>query len=374
MNRINLQLSKKKWILIISCIICVVAAVALHIVSARMKGQLPHEQVATTWDEENNTAHVSVFFSESEKYSWKQQDPVETQYKIESWYHNLEEKITEASVKTAGVTNSNARSVVYGYHATGKVTLENNKSKVEVSAYGVGGDFFLFHPIKLLYGSYFSQSDLMQDRIVIDTETAWQLFGSNDVVGMFVTIGEIPHMIVGVYERERSALSDAAGNAVSSVYVSHATLQNYGTYHGMENIEYLLPNPVTGFGKGLIEEQCQNMDVMFVEHQNRFTPRSLWNVIKQFGTRSMVLNGITFPYWENMARAYEDSLSVLLMLEFVLWLYVGIVAITFVWYSWLHRKWRAKHLYEKAKDYSYALSVNYHKKKQNKHIKGEEEL
>lgn len=372
MKRINFQLSKKKWLLIISCIVCVFLALGLHIVSAHLKGQLSHEQVAAAWDAEGHTAHISVFFSESEKYSWKQQDALETQYQIDSWYHNLEKKITEASIETAGVTNSNARSIVFGYHATGKVTLENNKNKVEVNAYGVGGDFFLFHPVKLLHGSYFSQSDLMQDRIVIDTETAWQLFGSNDVVGMFVTIGETPHMVVGVYERDRGAFLDAAGNAVSSVYVSHTTLQNYGTYHGMESVEYLLPNPVTGFGKGLIEEQCQNMDVAFVEHQNRFEAFSLLNVIKQFGTRSMVLNGITFPYWENMARAYEDILAALLILEFVFWAYTGIVTVGFIWYLWLHRKWRVKHLYEKAKDYTYALSVNHHRKKQNKHIEGEE--
>lgn len=281
-------------------------------------------------------------------------------------------ELEAASIESAGIHNASARDLVYGYSATGQVTLQYGKSTVQTKAYGVGGDFFQFHPLQLVYGSYFSQSDLMQDRIIIDTETAWKLFGSSDVVGMFVTIDQVPHMIVGVYERDSGYFNDAAGNDQSLVFVSHNTLAEYGEYHGLESIEYLIPNPVTGFGLDMIKQQCNGMDVALVEHQNRFEFLSLWKIIRQFGTRSMGLSGITFPYWENMARGYEDILAGFLMVELVLLAYAGIVIIGFIWYLWLHRKWRAKHLYDKAKDFGYAISVKRHSMKHSKKSKGEE--
>lgn len=363
-------MKKKQWLFLISLGIALVLALSLHLISAKLKKDLPHENAAILWDDSGDTAHISVFFAESEKHELKA-DLESTSYMLKNWYHNLQTKLTEASIETAHVTNANARKLVYGYHATGKVSLQNNKKKVEVSAYGVGGDFFQFHPVKLLQGSYFSESDLMQDHIIIDTETAWQLFGSNDVVGMFVTIKDIPHMVVGVYERERGYLLDAAGNEVSRVFVSHSSLQKYGAYHGLEGVEYFIPNPVTGFGKGLIEAECQDKEVTLIEHQNRFTFLPLLKVIGQIGTRSMVLSDTTFPYWENMARAYEDILAGILLIVLVLWLYVTVVTIGFVWHFWMKRRWRAKHIYEKIKDYHYAFSVKRHAQKQAKNGRGE---
>lgn len=363
MKGISLKLSKRQWILLISCLVCLLAALGLHIVSNIMKGQLPHEQVAANWDADGNTGQISAYFSETEKYSLKQ-DLKQTEFQLESWYQQILTELKNASITLEEGQSDSARLAIYGYSATGKVQMQYNKSQAEVKAYGVGGDFFVFHPLKMLYGSYFSQSDLMQDKVILDTETAWKLFGSNDVVGMYVTINKIPHMVVGVYEKEQGYFNDAAGNKESCVYVSHQSLFNYGTYYGLESVEYLIPNPVSGFARGLVENQLKNMEVEIVEHQNRFAMLPLLEVVKQFGTRSMGLSGITFPYWENMARGYEDILAGLLITELVLEAYVLIVTIGFIWYAWLHRKWRTAQLYEKAKDYMYAARVKRHRKKQ----------
>lgn len=53
-------------------------------------------------------------------------------------------------------------------------------------------------------GSYFSGSDLMQDHIILDQDSAWQLFGSYDVEGMQVMIGNVPHIVSGVIRREEA--------------------------------------------------------------------------------------------------------------------------------------------------------------------------
>ncbi len=347
---------KRKGFLLISFLASIIFAAALHLFSGYLKGQLPHELTASSWDEEGNTAHVSIYFSESDKYALKQ-NLENTAFQLEGWYHQILQELQNASITLDEEASSTARLAVYSYSASGEVSLSTEHGSTNVKAYGVGGDFFHFHPLKLVYGSYFSESDLMQDRIVIDTETAWKLFGSNDVVGMFVKINGIPHMVVGVYERESGYLNDAAGNGVSRVYVSHETLYRNGQYHGLETAEYLIPNPVRGFAMDLVKKQCSDMNVEIMEHQERFTIRGLWNVMKQAGTRSMGLSGITFPYWENMARGYEDILAGLLFVEFVLLGYAVIIFVSVAWYLWLHRRWRARDVFGKVQDAVYAARV-----------------
>lgn len=353
---------KKFWLLLLSCIVCAVLALGLYGFSGILKGQLKHEQVAHNWDSEGNTAHISIFFSESSKYSLKESLD-KTEFELMNWYYKILGELETASI-TVETGNPTARLVVHGYSATGEIDVQSESGNVRVKAYGVGGDFFQFHPLKLVKGGYFSESDLMQDRVILDTDTAWKLFGSNDVVGMFVLINKIPHMVVGVYERENGYFNDAAGNDKSCIFVSHETLYEYGQYHGLESVEYLIPNPVTGFAKKIIEKQTNGMDVAVVEHQNRFEFMSLVAILKQLGTRSMGLSGITFPYWENMARGYEDILAGVLLIELMLLVYVAVVLTGFVWYLWMHRKWRARALYEKFKDICYSTSVKRNERKQ----------
>ena len=355
---------KRLWILLFSCIVCALLALGIHGFSAYLKNQLPHEQVAEIWDETGNTAQISVYFSESDKHNF--QESLEyTTYQLQSWYYQILTELEAASIVTQSA-NPTARLVVNGYSAAGEISLESEQGSASVKAYGVGGDFFQFHSLKLLYGSYFSESDLMQDRVILDTDTAWQLFGSNDVVGMYVLINKVPHMVVGVYERESGYFNDAAGNDKSCVYVSHETLYKHGRYHGLESVEYLIPNPVSGFAVDLVEKQCSGMDVAIVEHQERFDFLPLIKVLGKFGTRSMGRSSIVFPYWENMARGYEDILAGCLLVELVLLAYVIVVMVGILWYLWLHRKWRVRHIYEKAKDFGYAVSVKRHKRKQQK--------
>lgn len=352
---------KRLWMLLLSGIVCVILALGLHGFSGIFKNQLQHEQVAYKWDEERNTAQISIFFSESEKYGLRE-SLEKTQFTLTDWYYKILNELEAASITTE-TENPTARLIVHGYSAAGQISLQSESSNVSVKAYGVGGDFFQFHPLRLVNGGYFSESDLMQDRVILDTQTAWQLFGSNDVVGMFVLIDRIPHMVVGVYERESGYFNDAAGNDKSCIFVSHETLYTHGQYHGLESVEYLIPNPVTGFAAGIVEKQTNGMDVAIVEHQKRFEFMSLIGIMKQFGTRSMGLSGITFPYWENIARGYEDILAGMLCVEMVLLAYALIVGIGFIWYLWIHRKWRARGVYEKVRDFCYAMSVKRHARK-----------
>lgn len=51
----------------------------------------------------------------------------------------------------------------------------------------------------------------MSDGVVLDEDAAWQLFGSSDIAGQSVMIGETPHHVAGVIERPDDRLSRKAG-------------------------------------------------------------------------------------------------------------------------------------------------------------------
>ncbi|MCD7806198.1 MAG: ABC transporter permease [Lachnospiraceae bacterium] len=362
MRRSGWRISLKNMIWTAVCLICLLLAGVLQIVSVRMQKQLLHERVASDWDSEGGSAHISVYLTEAEKLSML--DSLEDQeYMILDLYYSLESKLTENSITLSGDAADNARLMVYGYEAQGSVSIESDRATITVKAYGVGGDFFQFHPLQLKYGSYFSGSDLMQDGVLLDEEAAWQLFGSSDVVGKYVYIQDIPHLIVGVYERDRGYFYDAAGNDVCTVYLSAQSLFQYGTYNGLQSIELLMPNPVSGYALGLVTEQLSGRDVAVVENKNRFDPLSLIEIWKQLGTRSMGLSGIVFPYWENVARGYEDVLAGILLIQALLLSFVAAVLVIFLWQAWLHRKCRARDVISKWCDCWYEQQAQRQKRK-----------
>ena len=132
--------------------------------------------MAGRWSEKKDVAQISCFFSSKAEV---------TEDTIQSFEYSLKNVLQEASI-TETSENPSARLWVDAYSADGKITLVNGKNTLDANAIGIGGDFFMFHPLKLITGAYFSGNDLMQDYCIIDQDAAWQLFGSNDVVGMTV--------------------------------------------------------------------------------------------------------------------------------------------------------------------------------------------
>ena len=143
--------------------------------------------MAERWIKTDDVAQISCFFSV---------DANITEDRIQEFQHSIDNALTEASVVQES-ENPGARLWADAYSADGKISLASDRSSLEADAIGIGGDFFLFHPLKLVSGAYFSGNDLMQDYCIIDEDAAWQLFGSSDVAGMTVFINRIPHIVTG---------------------------------------------------------------------------------------------------------------------------------------------------------------------------------
>ena len=296
------------------------------------------QQTAKRWSEEKDTAQISCFFSQGTEVT------ADTVLRFES---ELKKSLQEESI-TLDSENSGARLWADAYSGAGKITLQNGKKSVSAKAIGVAGDFFLFHPLKLLDGSFFSGSDVMQDYVVIDEDMAWQLFGSNDVAGMQVMIGDVPHIVSGVIERGKGRMNDAAGNDVTCVYLSYSSLEKYGDTYGINCYEIVMPNPITGYALKMVQEKMgmEENQIVCVENSSRYSTLPLWKVLLSFMSRSMGEKAIIYPYWENIARGWEDILARLLLLRGIFLLIQCVMIIVLAVKLWRKRTWNWRDVLE----------------------------
>ena len=292
------------------------------------------QMMAERWSEKKSAAQVSCFFSVNMQIS---------EDRIREFEHSIDAALADASVIQES-ENPSARLWADAYSAGGKITVSSDKSTLQADAIGIGGDFFLFHPMKMLSGSWFSGNDLMQDYCILDQDAAWQLFGSNDVAGMTVYIGGIPHIVTGVIQRQEGRLTEAAGLDSTLVYVSYKTLSELGSCNGINHYEIVMPNPVTDFAYNYVNENLGDSgnETEVVENSSRYSFLSRLKLIPQFGTRSMNGKAIIYPYWENVARGYEDILALITLFELLFLLYAVALAVIFFAIWWRNKGWTIK--------------------------------
>jgi len=332
----------KKRLLWISVASSFVLFLVLLGVSNHMAGKQDAQNMAERWSAEKDVAQISCFFSPNAAIS---------EETIEGFRHSLDTSLQEASIYRE-TENENARMWADAYSADGQISLSSDRATIQTDAVGIGGDFFLFHPVKLLEGSYFTGNDVNQDYCVIDEDAAWQLFGSNDVEGMIVYIAEIPHIISGVVERPQGRLEDAAGLTDTLVYVSYQTLNNLGMHSGINHYEIVMPNPVKNYAYQLVAQQMgsNEKEVEVIENSSRYSLLNRIKLLAKFGTRSMNGKAIIYPYWENIARGYEDliGLCTLFALLFIAYPVVVILVVVILW--WRHKEWTWKDVWHSLRD------------------------
>ncbi|MCM1111755.1 MAG: ABC transporter permease [Muribaculum sp.] len=339
----------------------VLAAVSGHMISG-----LTDQQMAKRWSEEGGVAQISCFFSVNARV---------TEDTLQEFEHSLDSFLQESSI-TQESENAGARLWADAYSAEGRITLTGETGRVEADALGVGGDFFLFHPQQLLYGAYFSGNDLNSDYCVIDQDAAWQLFGSNNAAGMTVYIAGVPHIVSGVIERPQGKLMEKAGLDGTRVYVSMRTLETYGSSQGINHYEIVMPNPVKEFALKHVKEQLgsDEMETEVIENSTRFRLLNRLKVIGAFGTRSMNGRAIIYPYWENVARGYEDMIGLITVFMLIFLLYPVILALVFFILWWRHKGWTFKDVWHKLKDKLERLQEKRYYRRQNKRKEHPKEL
>ncbi len=351
----------KKLLLSISGAISFVIFLILLLVSNHMAKEQDSQQMAARWSEEKDVAQISCFFSADSDISIDG---------IEEFEHSLDAALEEASISVTS-ENESARLWADAYSADGQITIASDRTSLQVDAIGIGGDFFLFHPMQLLKGSYFSGNDLNQDYCVIDEDAAWQLFGSNDVAGRVVYIREIPHIISGVVRRPEGRLETAAGLDDTLVYVSYQTLDKLGDNNGINHYEIIMPNPVSNFAENMVRERLgsNEKEVEILENTSRYSFGNRLKVLASFGTRSMNGKAIIYPFWENIARGYEDIIALLTLFMLLCFMYPLVLAVVAFIKWWRHKGWTIKEVWNNIKD----KTERYFEKRRTKKHKNEED-
>lgn len=294
-------------------LLCAACLVLSHFVA----NTLHSVHTAERWRGENELrfAHVACFLPEDEMIDVMA---------VETFRRTVDQAMVDASlVETQEAVRPGQSSVeavqlasnLYAdaYCGTGKVSVSNDAAEASVKAIGVGGEFFLFHPLQLRSGSYLSENDLMHDRVILDEELAWRLFGSSDVAGLSVTIAGEPYYVAGVVHRESDFASEKAYLDGAGIFMSYGAL-NKLTQCGIGCYEIVLPDPISGYGLSVVQKSFPVGGGDVVEVSSRYSLEHLWSIVKDFGARSMRNNDVIYPYWENAARLTEDYLALLAVL------------------------------------------------------------
>lgn len=343
---------RKIWVLV-ACVLC---TILLSCVERWMTGSLATQQLAKRWSKEEEFAQFACYFTEEAIFGKEQIAAVE---------RSMATAMEEASV--AAIKENGGRNWMDAYSTKGELYIASNRAGVKVRAFGVGGDFFQFHPLTLLDGSYFDASDENGDGVVIDELVAWQLFGSSHVAGMEVEINSVVYPIRGVVRSDKGLFSEAVQEEAATIYVSYDILEGADATLPLDCYEVLIANPVKGFGKDTLTKALGLEEAQYelIECSARYGLLNRLKVIKDFGVRSMTTKSIVFPYWENRARGYEDVSALFLVLEIFCMVYPAGWLFRKLHGFWKRRKELRKKLFESGKavwSYVYPLM----KKSKNK--------
>ena len=268
------------------------------------------QRAAQRWQGESETdfVQVSCFIPVDERRS------LEDIYKFRQ---QIETKLHEAALDI----QNDARLWVDAWSTTGKVSAQTELGKGEARVIAVGGEFFQFHPLHLLNGNYISEGDLMQDRVLLDEDMAWQLFGGTQLQGLELKLNGVPFVVAGVVEREQDVFSRRAYTAGAGLYMSFDAYKKLEEKAGIDCYELVMAEPVRGFARSFVREKFPLGRGEVVQNTGRFTLSRLWDVVAHLSTRSMQTLGVVYPYWENAARGAEDTCALLMLLGIVLALY-----------------------------------------------------
>ncbi len=401
------------WVI---CVVLLLTYGALGLLTDYFIHQMPDQLAADRWVGDMRMAQTSIFITEDQNVSEKD---------IPKIKYNLEKKLEEAGVippeednaeqkkkqtkiiDTIGIDEMNSASVdqddidrrlepetgiqkLYrlAYSAEGIADITWGERTVEsASVIGVGGSFFLFHPLELVSGSYLMEDPLMKDGIVVDEDVAWQLFGSVDIIDQPVLIGDVPHYIKGVIRKPKGKIEELSGLDKNYVYMSYDSLSKYGEIlsgktsegdddseegpsavsGGINCIEIVAPNPVNGLVASVAKDitGLSEEHIKIVDNTDRFTFFSLLEVIRNTGLRSMWSKAIYYPYWENLARGYEERLAFILETRMFCIVVVLLIVVNMIIGAYRRKKWTIESVVMYLADKKYDLEVKRHQKKNN---------
>lgn len=292
--------SKKRIVFTAVFALLLLAGAACLLAVRNISGMLLTQQAAERWQGSSEIPYtqLSCFLPIDQKV---------TTENVNSFRQVMMKRFKEASLDV----NSGEQLYVDAWSTAGKVNVSSSIGKSDVYACAVGGDFFHFHPLRLKSGSYISESDLMKDRVLLDEETAWLLFGSPDVQGQSFKLNGQYFVVAGVVEREDDFATKKAYTEGMGIFMSYDAYTELTEDDGINCYEVVMPEPVEGFAMSVAQDKFPIGRGEIINNTTRFSFGKLVKLAGQYGMRSMQNKGVLYPYWENAARYAEDIAALL---------------------------------------------------------------
>ncbi|MDR0987761.1 MAG: ABC transporter permease [Ruminococcus sp.] len=259
-------------------------------------------------------AQVSVFYQNGISLDKTYQMTFDIDEKTANYVKSARKNAVAISYCTAPTTIS----------FTAKTDIKSTSANLE--SYFIGGNFLLFHPYEILTGTFLSDDTVMHDNAVIDENAAWQLFGSSDVVGEYLFVGNTAIHISGVVR-----IPNADKGYIFLDKELSETLNGYPA--SFSCVEIILPNPVNGSGLTTVKTTVGITDgdvsvdksTRVIENSSRTSLSALFGILGNINKLSAQDDAIIVPVWENRARERDTELSLLL---FFLCVFTAIPVIT----------------------------------------------
>lgn len=315
-----------KWILRV--LLCMISIACLALIAFLSK-ELRSQQQAERWQGESEQvfSQISVFIPVHEGMDLNQ---------VQQFRNDAAEKLKAAAFEL----NSDSQLYVDAWSSTGLVDVSSALGSGKAEVLAVGGDFFSFHPIRLLSGNYINPNDLMKDRVLLDEELAWLLFGGIDLQGLSFKINGQNFVVAGVVDRQADRESGLAYGGGMGLFMSYDAYLGLNENAKINCYEFVMAQPVEGFAYNFAAEKFKDSKWLVLENTGRFQLEELLDIIPQFGKRSMQTMGLIYPYWENAARYIEDWCALLLFVAIAAAVYplMGFM----LWFIRLFRKGKHK--------------------------------
>ncbi len=353
--------NKKK---VIAFGVAVAAFTSLMIASANLRSSLDSQNMAQRWSPDGTEfAQISVFFPDSSSKNYNVRE-------AELLHECIENKMKQDSHKSKNEEADIFTDAYSSVISKSSVSIKDDYSfETQIGVMGVGGEFFLFHPLELLSGNYIYVDELRNDRVVLDEEAAWKLFYSTNVIGMKVYINGVEAEVAGVVRHEDNKHVNEIYPEQSLIYVHYSLLEQIGASTSLSAYEAVLPNPVDNYAKNIFLENYgvdttsevtdgknpeDILDMVIIDNTKRYSASNLYAGLKKFGKNSAVSRPIAYPYWENAARNLNTWLTLLFLLLLITGAYIVITIIVFIAKLYLNRKWHLKPFIEMLTDkYTY---------------------
>lgn len=326
MNNIKNQSIKGK-LNIAGVVFIAVALIIIWILSLVKQGienKLPDQNIVKRWTDGKDYAFVSLYFPEGSTV--EQNELIQVR-------HSVDVGLKEISMVAE---NKSQRLYVDAFSERGQIGITNNNSSVQALAYGVTGDYFMFHPMNFVSGGPWIADNVMKDYVVIDERAAWTLFGATDVEGLSVYIAGVRHIVSGVIRVPEDSLSQAAGAVSNVIYMSQESLEKYGTVDTAVAYELLMPEPYEEYALDTLKKAYTGYEKTgdFIDNSRRFGIKNLYRVFKERDSIRMQTKSMSYPYWENVARYYEYKCMLITVWQLILLLATIVIFIAELVFAW----------------------------------------